>query len=83
MTASSNTVRVASVQLRAEPSCFGGALYDRITYYVASAADYKADFGVFPELFTCLLLAAETDLPADQVTGTSGRPYARVLRTAA
>ncbi len=68
MTAHTKSVRVASVQLRAAPSCSGGAFYDRLSYYVASAADYRADFVVFPELFTCLLLAAETDIPADQFT---------------
>lgn len=62
------TVRIASVQLRAEPSCSGNAFYDRLTFYVDAAADYKADFVVFPELFTLLLLGAQPKLSSNQVT---------------
>ena len=64
------TVRVVSVQLAAGPACFGPALYDRLDYFVAAAADYDADFVVFPELFTCCLIASSEGVAADAVPRT-------------
>lgn len=52
MAGSNKTIRVASVQWQAGNIADADAFHDRIDYFVHAAADYSADFVLFPELFT-------------------------------
>ncbi len=53
-------VRVASVQFQQRAVKSFEEFISNVEYFVDIAADYKADFVVFPELFTLTLLAFET-----------------------
>lgn len=55
-------IRVATVQLQAKALGSVEEFYASIQYYVEVASDYDADFVVFPELFTLLLLSTEPEL---------------------
>lgn len=53
------SVRVASVQFKVRKvKCFDDFI-NQVEYFVDIASDYKADFVVFPELYTLALLSAE------------------------
>lgn len=71
-------VRVASVQYLQRPVASFGEFADRVGYFVGVAAEYDADFVVFPELLTLQLLSmAERTLPpreaVDALTGHTAR----------
>jgi len=53
------TVRVATVQLGMRPVDSLETFASNVEYFTEIAADYYADFVVFPELFTLQLLSAE------------------------
>lgn len=55
-----NAVRVAAVQFQARKVDSFEHLIKQIEYFVDVAADYRADFVLFPELITIPLLSAET-----------------------
>jgi len=54
-----NTVRVAAVQLKMRAPDTLKEFERRVEYFVDVCADYRADFCVFPEMFTVALLALE------------------------
>lgn len=54
------SVRLATVQLQARPVASFAEFVKHVEYFVDVAADYRADFVVFPELFTMSLLSFET-----------------------
>lgn len=53
------SVRVASVQFRVRRVDSFDDFIKQVEYFVDIASDYKADFVVFPELFTLALLSAD------------------------
>jgi len=53
------SVRIATCQLQARAVADFDEFMKQIEYFVDVAADYEADFIVFPELFTLMLLSAE------------------------
>ncbi len=53
------TVRVATVQFQQRYVADVEEFFSNVEYFVDVAADYRADFVVFPELFTLQLLAFE------------------------
>ncbi|MGI8943989.1 MAG: GNAT family N-acetyltransferase [Qipengyuania sp.] len=53
------SVRIATCQLQARAVSGFDEFIKQIEYFVDVAADYEADFIVFPELFTLMLLSAE------------------------
>lgn len=53
------SVRIATCQLQARAVKDFDEFMGQIEYFVDVAADYEADFIVFPELFTLMLLSAE------------------------
>lgn len=53
------SVRIAACQLQARAVSGFDEFMRHIEYFVDVAADYEADFIVFPELFTLMLLSAE------------------------
>lgn len=53
------SVRLATVQLQARPVTGFDDFIGNIEYFVDVAADYEADFVMFPELFTLMLLSSE------------------------
>ena len=53
------SVRLATVQLQARAVADFADFVRTIEYFVDVAADYEADFVVFPELFTLMLLSSE------------------------
>jgi predicted amidohydrolase/GNAT superfamily N-acetyltransferase len=55
------SVRLATVQLQARAVKSFEEFVQNIEYFVDVAADYRADFVVFPELFTMSLLSFETE----------------------
>jgi predicted amidohydrolase/predicted N-acetyltransferase YhbS len=55
------SVRLATVQLQARAVKDFAEFIQNIEYFVDVAADYRADFVVFPELFTMSLLSFETE----------------------
>jgi predicted amidohydrolase/GNAT superfamily N-acetyltransferase len=55
------SVRLATVQLQARAVKNFEEFVHNIEYFVDVAADYRADFVVFPELFTMSLLSFETE----------------------
>ncbi|MEX2450123.1 MAG: GNAT family N-acetyltransferase [Rhodospirillales bacterium] len=65
--ASTDTVRVATVQLQMRVLESREAFERQIEYFVDVASDYRSDFVMFPELFTLELLSLEKKpLPPDQ-----------------
>lgn len=62
-----DNVRVATVQLQARTIDSPSEFYRNIDYFVNIAADYGADFVLFPEHFTLQLLSCEpNELPPEQ-----------------
>ncbi len=61
--ASTDTVRVATVQLQMRVLDSLKAFEQQIEYFVDVASDYRSDFVVFPELFTLELLSLEQEPP--------------------
>ena len=63
------TVRVATVQLQMRKVESFGEFMDNVEYFVDVGSDYRADFVVFPELFTLQLLSLETKklTPAESI----------------
>ena len=55
------SVRLATVQLQARAVDDFAGFVKNVEYFVDVAADYRADFVVFPELFTMSLLSFETE----------------------
>ena len=55
------SVRIATCQLQARAVGGFDEFMRQIKYFVGVASDYEADFIVFPELFTLMLLSAEED----------------------
>jgi predicted amidohydrolase/GNAT superfamily N-acetyltransferase len=55
------SVRVATCQLQARAVCGFEEFIANVEYFVDVAADYGADFIVFPELFTLQLLSCESN----------------------
>ncbi|MEA1015063.1 GNAT family N-acetyltransferase [Sphingosinicella sp. LY1275] len=55
------SVRLATVQLQARAVKNFEEFVQNVEYFVDVAADYRADFVVFPELFTMSLLSFETE----------------------
>jgi predicted amidohydrolase/GNAT superfamily N-acetyltransferase len=55
------SVRVATCQLQARAASGFDEFVSNIAYFVEVAADYRADFIVFPELFTLQLLSCESN----------------------
>ena len=55
------SVRIATCQLQARAVADFDEFMKQIEYFVDVAADYEADFIVFPELFTLMLLSAEEE----------------------
>jgi len=55
------SVRIATCQLQARAVSGFDEFMGQVRYFVDVAADYEADFIVFPELFTLMLLSAEED----------------------
>lgn len=53
------SVRIATCQLQARAVSGFDEFMKQIEYFVDVASDYEADFIVFPELFTLMLLSAE------------------------
>lgn len=53
------SIRIATCQLQARAVADFDEFMKQIEYFVDVAADYEADFIVFPELFTLMLLSAE------------------------
>lgn len=53
------SVRIATCQLQARAVSGFDEFIKQIEYFVDIAADYEADFIVFPEMFTVMLLSAE------------------------
>lgn len=53
------SVRIATCQLQARAVSGFDEFMKQIEYFVDVAADYEADFIVFPEMFTVMLLSAE------------------------
>ncbi|HEY0011319.1 MAG TPA: GNAT family N-acetyltransferase [Allosphingosinicella sp.] len=63
------SVRLATVQLQARAVANFAEFVQNVEYFVDVAADYRADFVVFPELFTMSLLSFETSTlsPAEAI----------------
>jgi len=63
------TVRVATVQLQMRKVESFREFMDNVEYFVDVGSDYRADFVVFPELFTLQLLSLETKklTPAESI----------------
>jgi Predicted amidohydrolase len=53
------SVRIATCQLQARAVSGFDEFMKQVEYFVDVAADYEADFIVFPEMFTLMLLSAE------------------------
>lgn len=65
-----NNVRVGAVQYQMRQVKSFEAFAEQVEYFVDVVADYKADFAIFPELFTLQLLSAESQKltnPADAI----------------
>lgn len=60
-TRTAGTVRVATVQYQQRGISSFEEFEQIVTYFVDTVSDYKADFVVFPELFTLQLLSIEND----------------------
>lgn len=72
--ATSDSVRVATVQLQMRQISGTDDFERQIEYFVDVASDYRSDFVVFPELFTLELLSAEKKPlpPAEGVARVAG-----------
>lgn len=69
-----NMVRVGTVQYQMRPVSSFQDFANQVEYFVDAVADYKADFAVFPELFTLQLLSIENQhLRAAEAIGTLSR----------
>jgi predicted amidohydrolase len=68
------SVRVATCQMQARAVSGFDEFVRNIEYFVDVAADYRADFIVFPELFTLQLLSCESNelSPVDAIEKLSG-----------
>jgi len=65
--AQQETVRVATVQFQMRGISDKQEFANQVEYFVDVAADYRADFVMFPEMFTLELLSLEAnELPPDQ-----------------
>ncbi|MEZ4873661.1 MAG: hypothetical protein R2827_15760 [Bdellovibrionales bacterium] len=62
-----NSVRVVSVQYQLRPVKNFKEFADIVEYYVDVAGDYRADFLLFPELFTMQLLSIDNEQVAPDV----------------
>jgi predicted amidohydrolase len=76
-------VRVAAVQFEARAIADVEEFYGRLDYFVRVAGEYRADFVVFPELFTLQLLACAPemlgpDAAIDELTRQTPRFIAHV-----
>jgi len=67
------SVRIATCQLQARAVSDFDEFMKQVEYFVDVAADYEADFIVFPELFTLMLLSAEEEElnPAEAIEALS------------
>ena len=78
-----DVVRVATVQYGQRRVRNFDEFATQIEYFVDVAADYGADFVVFPELFTLQLLSIENDAlsPADSIRSLSGytQPFCELI----
>ncbi|RZV36046.1 MAG: GNAT family N-acetyltransferase [Sphingomonadaceae bacterium] len=63
------SVRIATCQLQARAVSDFDEFMRQVEYFVDVAADYEADFIVFPEMFTLMLLSAEEKVlnPAESI----------------
>ena len=59
-------VRVASIQMQARTLGSIEEFYDAVDHYVDIASEYGADFVVFPEHFTLMLLSCEPERPPEE-----------------
>ena len=76
------SVRIATCQLQSRAVSGFDEFIKQIEYFVDVAADYEADFIVFPELFTLMLLSAEPkELPPAEAIAALSR-YTPRIRTA-
>lgn len=78
--AASDRVRIACCQLEMRAGAWS-ELAARLNYFVASAADYRADFILFPELFTLALAGAGDKLSAQQALDLSTDHTVRLSET--
>ncbi|MBI1203508.1 MAG: GNAT family N-acetyltransferase [Rhodopseudomonas sp.] len=70
MTRRPQSVRVAAVQYQLRAVNSFEEFAHQVEYFVDVVADYKADFAVFPELFTLQLLSIENEqIPAAEAIG--------------
>jgi predicted amidohydrolase/GNAT superfamily N-acetyltransferase len=80
-------VRVAAVQFQQRAVASFDEFIRNVEYFVDVVADYKADFVVFPELFTLQLLAFETRKlsPVEAIETLTGhtKPFVEAMRTMA
>ncbi|KUO55077.1 MAG: carbon-nitrogen hydrolase [Sphingomonadales bacterium BRH_c3] len=60
------SVRIATCQLQARAVSGFDEFMKHVEYFVDVAADYEADFIVFPEMFTLMLLSAEEKVLSPQ-----------------
>ncbi len=76
------SVRIATCQLQARAVTGFDEFMKHVEYFVDVAADYEADFIVFPELFTLMLLSAEEEelSPMEAIEALS--KYTPKIRTA-
>ncbi|MBO0902488.1 bifunctional GNAT family N-acetyltransferase/carbon-nitrogen hydrolase family protein [Jiella sonneratiae] len=56
-----DVVRIVTVQMKARKIAAPQEFYDAVEYFIEVAAEYEADFVVFPELFTLMLLSCEAE----------------------
>lgn len=76
------SVRIAACQLQARAVSDFDEFMKQVEYFVDVAADYEADFIVFPEMFTLMLLSAEeNELSTQEAIETLSR-YTPRIRTA-
>jgi predicted amidohydrolase/GNAT superfamily N-acetyltransferase len=69
-----NMVRVAAVQYQMRAVTSFEEFAQQVEYFVDSVSDYKADFAVFPELFTLQLLSIDNKhIPAAQAIAALSR----------
>lgn len=82
MTRRPQSVRVAAVQYQLRPINSFEEFAHQVEYFVDVVADYKADFAVFPELFTLQLLSIENEqIPAAEAIGKLTEYTARFKET--
>jgi predicted amidohydrolase len=71
MAVSNRSVRIASVQWQACSQGGADRFLERIDYFVRTAADYRADFVVFPEWFTLELVEPSASVDGQNTVGRS------------